>query len=283
MGVTMGYQEAFRPIEHLAESEGIRRAIEDYRDNPHLPEYCDYACTARERATGKLYACVIGQRCRVTIVAGIFLDDCVPYGANYADYYEDLDEDLVKAAAEERPDLVEKAYREVSDRFNQGVEGGIKRERALREEACELWPKVSSLLLACGPLPGRSIVAHPLFEGHCMWNVLVDLERQGLLVCDGSFPHDSLRLSDKAMEELGITEMPTPLSEGDLLVYHLREYEPLSSSVLSRLLNMSRRETMKLLHRYMDDGLVVAEGRGRSRRYRYLGDNGGLAADVSAS
>ena len=68
----MGYQEAFRPIEHLAESEGVRQAIEDYRDNPHLPEYCHYACTARERATGKLYACIVGQRCRVIMVAGIF-------------------------------------------------------------------------------------------------------------------------------------------------------------------------------------------------------------------
>lgn len=277
----MGYQEAFRPIEHLAESEGIRRAIEDYRDNPHLPEYCHYACTARERATGRLYACVIGQRCRVMMVAGIFLDYCIPDGKDYADYYEDLDEDLVRAAAEKRPDLVEKAYREVAASFDRGVEEGIRRERALREEACGLWPNLSSLLLACGPLPERSIAAHPLFEGHFMWNVLVDLKRQGLIACDGDFPHDSLRLSDKAMEELGIDEMPAPLSKDDLLTYHLRECGPLSSSVLSGLLNLSRRETMKILHHHMDDGRVAAEGRGRTRRYRYLSDSGSVAAGLS--
>ena len=217
------------------------------------------------------------------MVAGIFLDDCIPYDADYADYYEDLDEGLVRAAAEERPDLVEKAYREVSARFDWGVEDGIRRERALREEACELWPSISGLLLACGPLPEKSIATHPLFEGHFMWNVLVDLERQDLIVCDGSFPHDPLRLSDKAMEELGISEMPAPLNKSDLLAFHLRECGPLGSSILSSLLNLSRRETMKILHHHMDDGRVVAEGRGRSRRYRYLGDNRDLVADASAS
>lgn len=130
----MGYQESLRPIGHLAESAGIKRAIDDYADNPHIPEYCHYYCSTRARGGSQLYACIGGQRCRVHIVAGIDWDWAIPPDAKYSDYYEDLDESLVEAAAKERPDLAEKAYQEVaaalkgpSSKGSSGREGSVKR------------------------------------------------------------------------------------------------------------------------------------------------------------
>ena len=275
----MGYQEAFRPIEHLAESAGIKRAVEEYEDNPHLPEYCLYACTAREKSTGRLFACIIGQRCRVTLIAGIFLDDCIPYDGKYSDYYEDLDEKLVEAAASEHPDLAEKGYREAVSDFERGVKCGIEREKALREEALELWPRVSKLLLACGPMSERAIASHPMFEGHFMWNVLVDLERQGLIVCDKGFAHGALRLSDKALQELGVIEMPESKDDEEMIMLLLSECGPLSTATLSGLLDTSTAKVLTMLHRLMDEEMIVPVGRGRSRRYQISGkrDDEGVA------
>lgn len=125
----MGYQESFRPISHLAEAAGIKRAIDDYKDNPHIPDYCVYYCATRSKSTGELYACIGGQRCRVHIVAGIDIDDCFPYDEKYSDYYEDLNEPLVEEAARERPDLVEQAYQAVAAAFERAAERGREWER----------------------------------------------------------------------------------------------------------------------------------------------------------
>lgn len=264
----MGYQEVLRPIEHLAESMGIKRAIKEYENNPHLPEYCCYACTARERATGRLYACIVGQRCRVTLVAGTFLDDRVPYGAEYSDYYEDLDEALVEAAAKERPDLVEKAYRETVSNFERGVEHAIERENALHEKALQFWPRVAKLLLAYGPMSRHAIALHPVFKGCFMWNILVELERQGLVISDGDYARDALRLSQKALKELGVAEMPGALTKDELIVRLLSDCGPLSSTTLSGLLDTSTAKVLSMLHRLMDEGRVAPVGRGRARKYR---------------
>lgn len=264
----MGYQEAFRPIGHLAESAGIKRAIEEYKDNPHLPEYCLYACTAREKSTGRLFACIIGQRCRVTLIAGIFLDFCIPDDGKYSDYYEDLDEKLVEVAASERPDLAEKGYREAVSDFERGVEREIERERALREKALQLWPRVSKLLLTCGPMSEQTIASHPMFEGHFMWNALADLRMQGLLVRGEGSAHDALRLSDKALQELGVIEVPEPKKDEKMIMYLLSECGPLSTATLSGLLDTSTAKVLSMLHRLMDEEMIVPVGRGRSRKYQ---------------
>ena len=275
----MGYQEAFRPIEHLAESAGIKRAIEEYKDHPHLPEYCIYACTAREKSTGRLYACIVGQRCRVVIVAGIFVDYCIPYDGKYSDYYEDLDEKLVEAAASERPDLVEKGYREAVSDFERGVEIEIEREEAFREEVLRFWPRVSKLILACGPMTEQAIASHPMFEGRVMWNVLADLKRQGLLVCDEGLARGALRLSDKALQELGLNQMPEPKDDEKMIVFLLSECGPLSTAALSALLDTSTKKVLSMLHRLIDEEMIVPVGRGRSRRYQISGkrDDEGVA------
>ena len=265
----MGYQESFRPITHLAESAGIKQAIEDYRDNPHIPEYCHYCCTARERGTGQLYACIVGQRCRVHIVAGIDLDDCIPYEANYADYYEDLDESLIEEAAAERPDLVERSYREVAAAFEREAERGLEREKALREEANACWPDILRLFKTFGPMTLCQFEALPVFEGHDMHNILVDLSWQGLVESDGEyFCKDKLHPTDKALKQLGIEEIPSEIDMGDKLILLLDMCGSLSTAMLSSCLGQSVPKIRSLLQQYIGMGRIVPEGRGRSRRYR---------------
>lgn len=274
----MGYQESLRPIKHLAESAGIKKAIDDYADNPHIPEYCHYYCSTRARGGGQLYACIGGQRCRVHIVAGIDWDWAIPPDAKYSDYYEDLDESLVEAAAKERPDLAEKAYQEVAAAFKRAELEGIEWERKLREEANELWPTVAKTILECGPSPIRLMEAQPVFDGHFAWNILVDLERQGRLKFEGaSYKDRTLCLTDKALDELGLEELPEPLTPYERLPGLLEQYGPLSTKELSRSLGIGVDGTRRLLHGYLDQGSVIAVGKGRSRKYRCV-DTGVAAA-----
>ena len=63
----MGYQEAFKPISHLAEAAGIREAVEEYKDCPDVPGYCTFYCATKsnafdENGNPRLYACVGGDR-----------------------------------------------------------------------------------------------------------------------------------------------------------------------------------------------------------------------------
>ena len=147
----MGYQESFRPIGHLAEAAGIKKAIKDYEHHPDLPEYCVFYCASREIATGKLYACIGGQRCRVHILAGKDLDYCVPDVGSYSDYYEDFDNALVEEAARERPDLVEKGYRDAAADFERSAEWEREEKRKQREAAYALKPLIEAYLKENGP------------------------------------------------------------------------------------------------------------------------------------
>ena len=45
----MGYQEAFKPISHLAEAAGIREAVEEYKDCPDIPGYCTFYCATKSK------------------------------------------------------------------------------------------------------------------------------------------------------------------------------------------------------------------------------------------
>ena len=181
--VSMGYQEAFRPIEHLAEAAGIKKAIEDYKHHPDLPEYCNFYCASREKATGNLYACIGGQRCRVHIIAGKDLDYCIPYDAPYADYYEDVDKVLVEEAARERPDLVEKGYRDAAADFERAAEWERERRRKEREAAEALKPLITSFLKEFGPATQRELYAMPSPEEHSVDDALRRLLYQDYLSC----------------------------------------------------------------------------------------------------
>jgi len=273
----MGYQESFRQIEHLAESAGIKKAIAEYEDNPYLPEHCVYFCSTREKATGKLFACIGGQRCRVHIIASIDLDFCVPDDEPYEDYYEDLDERLVEEAARERPDLVEQAYHEIVAQFERAAKREREKEEALREESMALWPDVSRVLAFCGPTPVGFFVRMPMFTGHFMHNVLVDLERQGLVSFDGSACPSTVSLTEKALQELGVEEVPTAKDLGEQLVLLLEAFGPLSSANLSNMLGLSLYKLRPLLRKLVSDGRVIPEGQTRSRKYRVAEDAASVA------
>lgn len=273
----MGYQESFRPIEHLAESAGIKKAIAEYADNPYLPEHCVYFCSTREKATGKLFACIGGQRCRVHIIAGIDIDFCVPDDEPYEDYYEDLDERLVEEAALERPDLVEQAYHEVVARLERAAKRERQREGALREESMALWPDVSRVLALCGPIPAASFVRMPMFTGHFMYDVLVDLERQGLVSFDRTVCPSTVSLTEKALQELGIEEVSTAKDLGEQLVLLLEAFGPLSSANLSQMLGLSMYKLRPLLRKLVSDGRIIPQGQTRSRKYRVAEDAASVA------
>ena len=270
----MGYQESFRPIIHLAESAGIKKAIEDYKDNPHIAEYCSYYCTARDRNTGRLYACIGGQRCRVHIVARHDVDDYVPYGEKYSDYFEDLDESLIDEAAREHPDVAERAYKEVAASFEREAKEGIKWEEGLRNEAIDLWPTVAKIFCNHGPSKLDFFKWHPALRGHFMHNVMVELERQGLIKCDGNFFKDNLWLTDEALQLLGIEGPPQSRSDEERLTMLLDECGKLSTSTLSVLLGKCTSRTRSMLRKLIDQGRVVPVGNGRSRKYALVEPGG---------
>lgn len=270
----MGYQEAFRPIKHLAESAGIKKAIEEYKDRPNIPEYCKYDCTTRRKDSGTLYAVIIGQRCRVHIVSSDDIDDYIPHDKQYSDYYEDLDESLVEEAAKKHPELVEEAYREVVGRFESYLESCRKqRERNAQEEkeASELWPAVAEVLGKYGFLPLDLLSWHPAFKGHRMYCVMTRLSDRGLVTCTGKFFEKVCSLTDEARESLGIESSPSDHSkreEEERIVMLLGDFGALGTRVLSRSIGRSIPYTRARVYKLIDDGSVVAEGSGNSRRYR---------------
>lgn len=274
----MGYQEVFRPINHLAESAGIKKAIEEYKDMPNIPEYCKYACTTRRRDSGSLYAVVIGQRCRVHIVSGYDIDDYVPYDEQYSDYYEDLDESLVEEAAEEHPELVEQAYKEVAGRFESYLERCREQRRREEErnaqeekEATELWPAVAKTLEKYGYLPLDLFSHIQAFENHNMYCVMARLSDRGLVACSGRLFNEVCRLTDEARESLGIGPYPSSHNKSEeekRIVMLLSDFGALSTSMLSRGIGRSTSYTRARVYKLIDDGSVVVEGSGNSRRYR---------------
>ena len=264
----MGYQEAFRPIEHFAEAAGIKKAIEEYDNCGELSGYCNYFCASRRKSDDKLFVCVGGDRCVVIGIAGYFLDCCIPYDANYSDFYEDLDEELVEKSAQENPHLVEIAYLEIKVAFERMIEENREQSRALRREANEVWPDVVKFLQAHGPSPWGAFSASPIFKGHDMMNVLSDLSKQGLIDSEGRFFSDDLRLSAKALDELGIKNPTSPKTLEERLDLAFWELGPASSTALARCLGLSSNKTAKLLKEQIESGHVVREGRGRSCQYR---------------
>lgn len=264
----MGYQESFRPIHHLAEAAGIKRAIEDYEDYPDLPEYCRYCCASREKGTENLYACIGGQRCRVHIIASMDLDYCIPYKGKYGDYYEDIDETQVEAAAKEHPDLVEKAYYEVAACFVRAAKNRRRENRENREEALALWPEVARFLQIHGPSSESRMSVSPRFKGKALDSALVDLVRQGLLDCSGEFFLGKVALSAKAREELGLSENSAPSSVEERIDLALWELGPSRLKEISTFLGLTSYQTRKLLNQQIEKGDVVVEESKRVRRYR---------------
>lgn len=178
----MGYQEAFRAIIHLAEAVGVRRAIEDYRHHPDLSEHCTYCCASRKRRSYNLFVRIGGQQNQLHYLADIDFEDCVPYYGIYDDYFEDIDEALVDEAARERPDLVEKGYRECATDFEHVVKK-VREQRQEREIAVKaLKPSIDAFLKENGPSTKQELYAIRQSEEHSIDDALDELIFQGLLM-----------------------------------------------------------------------------------------------------
>ena len=182
----MGYQEAFKPISHLAEAAGIRDAIEAYKDNPDIPGYCTFYCATRskdkfdENGDPCLYACVGGDRC-VSMAIGRWSFD-PPLDWVYNDHFEDLDNALVDAAALERPDLVALARAEAEERFEQMVEETHRWRAELDRQREELRPKIAQYLKENGPTRHQDMFKVEEFKGYSeLDNVLRELVWEGFL------------------------------------------------------------------------------------------------------
>ena len=182
----MGYQEAFKPISHLAEAAGIREAVEEYKDCPDIPGYCTFYCATKskdafdENGNPRLYACVGGDRCVSTHIGRFFFDP--PLDWVYSDHYEDLDNALLDEAALECPDLVSAARAETERRFEELVEETHRWRAELDRQREELRPKIARYLSENGPTRHQDMFKVKELAGYSeLDNVLNQLVWEGFL------------------------------------------------------------------------------------------------------
>ena len=266
--VTMGYQESFRLIEHLAEAAGIKKAIEDYEHHPDLPEYCHYYCASREKSTGKLYACIGGQRCRVHILAGKDLDYCIPDVASYADYFEDFDEALVDAAAQERPDLVDKGYREAATDFERAAEWERDQQRKQHEAAVALKPLIEVFLKEYGPATSWELYSSIQYsEEHSMSDALRELQYRGFLKCRCERRKYRYWFADDAVAGTFEDAMASAPSCEDKLLRAFVMHGPSSVGQLSSYVEANETSARKILNTLVEQGRVVVDKTGRPYIY----------------
>lgn len=197
IGGIMGYQEAFRPINHLAEAVGIREAIEVYKDCREIPGYCTFYCATRskehfdENGNPELYACVGGDRCVSTHIGRFFMDP--PPGWVYSDHFEDLDNALLDEAALERPDLVASARAETERCFEELVEETRRWEAELARQREELRPILARYLSENGPTRHQDMFKVQALSGYSeLGNVLIELVAEGFLEEKRSGPSQRL-------------------------------------------------------------------------------------------
>ena len=182
----MGYQEAFKPISHLAEAAGIREAVEAYKDCFELPGYCVFYCATRskdcldENGNPQLYACVGGDRCVSMRVGHLSFDP--PLEWVYSDHFEDLDNALLDKAALERPDLVAAARAEAEKDFESLVEESRRRRAELDRQREELRPIIAQYLTEHGPTRHQDMFKVKEFAGYSeLYNVINQLVWEGFL------------------------------------------------------------------------------------------------------
>ena len=182
----MGYQEAFKPIKHLAEAAGIRKAIEEYKDHSDIPGYCAFYCATQskekldEDGKPRLYACIGGDRC-VSMQVGHFSFD-TPLDWVYTDHFEDLDNSLIDKAALERPDLVASAYDEAVRDFEWLVGETHRWQEELDCQRDELRPIIARYLSENGPTRHEDMFKVKEFESYPeLHNVITQLVWEGFL------------------------------------------------------------------------------------------------------
>ena len=182
----MGYQEAYKPIKHLAEAAGIQEAVEAYKDNLDIPGYCTFYCATRSKDTfdddgnPRLYACVGGDRC-VSMRVGHYSFD-PPLDWVYADHFEDLDNSLLEEAAIERPDLAASARAETVRDFESLVEETRQWREELDRQREELRPKIARYLSEKGPTRHQDMCKVEEFAEYSeLYNVISELVWEGFL------------------------------------------------------------------------------------------------------
>ena len=183
----MGYQETFRPIDHLAEAAGIREAIEAFEDCVEIPGYCHFYCATRskekfdEDGNPQLYVCVGGDRC-VSMRIGQFALE-TPLDWIYSDHFEDLDDAVIDEAILERPDLAAAARAETEQRFKGLVEENRRWHAELDRQCEELRPIIAKYLSEHGPTRHQDMFKVKEFAGYSeLRNVITQLMNEGLIV-----------------------------------------------------------------------------------------------------
>lgn len=183
----MGYQEAYKPIRHLAEAAGIRDAVKAYEDCEEIPGYCQFFCAVRskdrvdESGAPLLFACVGGDRC-VSMTIGEYSFD-PPLDWVYSEHYEDLDNALLEDAAQERPDLVAAARMATEAKFKRMIAETRSWRAELNRQLEELRPKIEAYLREHGATRHQDMFKVPeLAEYTELYNVLHMLVWEGFLV-----------------------------------------------------------------------------------------------------
>lgn len=276
----MGYQEAYEPIGHLAEAAGIKKAIEEYGGVKEDSGGCWYCCAVRPRteedgmeyleSAGPYYACIAGARHIVFKIASHAIPEWdVGLDWNYPEHFEDLDESLVVAAALERPDLVEEAYKITVGRLEAIRRANRRWHEDLREEANSLKPVIEGFLKSYGPARMSEFEHCEALKGHSMFNVVVDLLNQDYLAYEGEFKDALFWFADQSIAgtyEDALERVPKSL-DGRIIRF-LGAMGPADARMIARRMGASEQHVRSMLKRLLRDGGLAVGKRGRANWYR---------------
>lgn len=267
----MGYQRALMPINYLADAAGVKKAVEEYAECYELSGFCTYLGVCDYQPGGALYVCVGGDDCVVDQVAHRFTYRCLSPD-NYPERLVLLDESLIERAAKQRPDYVKSAYRHTRQVFETMLEKDRKRRAALEKETEELWPEIVKFLALFGPSTIEAFTAVREFEGHALFDVIGNLERQGLIeMAEGRYK-DEVRLTDKALKELSIEPTGPFQTSQDKLYLVLKELGPQTTTHIAAFLNVSTAKANSVLKEQVERGRIVKDVRTKPFMYDLSGE-----------
>jgi len=282
----MGRWERYLPIASLAEAAGIRDAIEafDFSDYEGpvslLGGDISYVCAVRGTharkngqtpigPVGQLYACIYGDKYLVGGIYGYELDYVL--GADdYRTYFEDIGLDLVEKAKEADPLASEAARERMTTVLNHVVSGSKVSTIVNRAIGIEERPQIAKILLMHGPATCDEI-KRGVYPGNLRadwYTVLSELVKEGFLIeeyQDGKYYYSLAEGAGQMLECYEPLDIPTTPEEK--IIKSLGERGSLSSADITFAIGASTTSVREHLRKLIDQNVVVAKGRGSSRRY----------------
>ena len=271
----MNYGYGYVPIDHLAKGRGIKKVLEDYGAAGILPGACQYNCVVAANACGEtwflpnrdssLYVCIEGDE---EVLRGIVPpgSECWDYGAiywGYRKYYDEVFEGYVDAGADERPDLVDEAYRDMARMLDGAIRDHAARCAELQRKVEELKPIIEEFLKVFGPVRISSFKVLRSFDGLDVRVIIDDLVRQGYLVKSQNTWHDSD--SRYWFSDISIAGSRTDAWKRrrslrkERILLALEERGPLTKAKTAEYASVSSSDIKPILDELIEEGVVAME------------------------